>query len=240
LILSEGSVQWERYGLSALYCQAVAEVGGVPLLIPGLGIAEAALGALAHLDGLLLTGGPDVHPARYGQGVRPGCERIDGARDATELALIAEARRNGMPVLGICRGIQMLNVGFGGTLLQDIGQERPSSLDHRGSVPVAARTCHEARIDQGSRLATFLETSTIPVNSLHHQAVDTVAPGFVASAHAADGIVEAIEDRMHPFRLGVQCHPEHLFRQDPRWLSLFGAFVKAAAAWRAAQSPAMQ
>src|SRR5262249_10367479 len=138
LILPEGSVTSQRFGLTDLYCRAVAEAGGAPLLIPGIGDADAARARAPHPDGLLLTGGPDAHPASYGQEIHPGCERIDEDRDATELALIEAVRQSGMPILGICRGIQMLNIGFGGTLIQDLAQERPGSLDHRGSVGAPA------------------------------------------------------------------------------------------------------
>lgn len=232
LILPEGSAVAERFGVTALYCRAVAEAGGAPLLIPGLGDAACAAIVLPHLDGLLLTGGPDIHPGRYGQEIHQGCERIDEARDATELALIAGARHNGMPIFGICRGIQMLNVGFGGTLIQDVEQERPGSLPHRTQVSAPSERSHHLEIEPGSLLARAIGTGDIAANSLHHQAVDRVAQGFQVSARAADGLVEAIEDTEHPFRLAVQCHPEFLFQREPRWLALFGAFVQAAIGWR--------
>jgi putative glutamine amidotransferase len=199
------------------------------VLIPGLGDTEAAVAALAVLDGLLLTGGPDVHPARFGQEVHPGCERIDEARDATELALIEHAQRHALPILGICRGVQMLNVAFGGTLFQDLELERPGSLDHRASNPASPRTAHPITIKPGSKLARALGAESIPANSLHHQALDTVARGFVVNAQAPDGVIEGIEHAGLPFVLGVQCHPEHLYAQDARWLGLFRALVAAAA-----------
>lgn len=229
LISAADNMPVERYGVAVHYCQAIWAAGGTPLMIPGLGDPEAVADIFPLLDGLLLTGGLDVHPRRYGQEIHPGCDRIDESRDATELALLSHLQRSDLPLLGICRGIQMINVGFGGTLIQDIPMQRPGSFDHQASIPVASLTSHEIQIAPGSQLATILDTDSIPVNSLHHQAVDTVAPGFVATAWSEDATIEAIEARGHRFAIGVQCHPEHLYRNDQRWLRLFSAFVEAAA-----------
>jgi putative glutamine amidotransferase len=229
MIRPDGSAIFERFGLAAVYCRAVAAAGGAPLLIPGLGDVEAARAVFPLLDGLLLTGGPDAHPALYGQEIHPGCEWIDDARDVTEMALMRLAQETPIPLFGICRGFQMMNIGFGGTLIQDIPTERPSDLDHRGSVPEPSRPAHDLRIEPGTRLAGALGTRSIPANSLHHQAIDELAPGFQISARSEDGLIEAIESDAAPFLLAVQCHPEHLYQHDPRWLRLFEAFVQAAA-----------
>lgn len=227
-ILPEGSTTYERFGVSAVYCRAVAAAGGAPLLIPGLGDEEAVRAIFPLLDGVLFTGGPDAHPALYGQPIRPGCERIDDARDATEMALIRLVRETPKPTFGICRGIQMLNIGFGGTLIQDIPTEHPTSIDHRASVPRPSATAHDLRVHPGSLLAETLGVDIIPANSMHHQVIDALAPGLRASGVSDDGFIEAIESPEFPFLLAVQCHPEHLYQHDPRWLRPFQTLVQAA------------
>lgn len=231
--LPDSASSMERYGVAAVYCRAVAAAGGAPLLLPGLGDPEAVHAVFPLLDGLLLTGGPDVHPARYGQPVHLGCERIDEARDRTELVLLELVRSTGLPAFGICRGCQILNVAFGGTLIQDIPSERPTPLNHRGSEPEPSHPVHAVQPVAGTRLAAVLGADPIPANSMHHQAIDVLAPGFVANAWTADGTVEGLESEAYPFMLAVQCHPEHLFSREVRWLRLFESFVQAAAGYAA-------
>jgi putative glutamine amidotransferase len=169
-----------------------------------------------------------MHPKHYGQAILPECEHIDEQRDATELALLLAVQHVDLPVLGICRGIQVLNVGFGGTLFQDVNTQLPGTLDHRASTPAPAQPSHTVRVEDHSRLAALLGEAVVPANTMHHQAVDAVAPGFAVVAHAPDGVVEAIEYRGHRFLVGVQCHPEHLYSHDTRWLGLFAGFVQEA------------
>jgi putative glutamine amidotransferase len=207
----------------------VADAGGNPLLIPCIGDADLASEIYPLLDALLFTGGPDINPRRFGQETRPACEWIDEDRDISELALIAQAKRSDTPVLGICRGIQMIIVGFGGTLIQDINAEIAGTQDHRASIPVPPTIAHVLTISAGSRLAEIVGAAPLRANTLHHQAVDEVAPGFVVTARAEDGVVEGIEMRGDRFVVGVQCHPEYLFQDDQRWRSLFQAFVREAA-----------
>ena len=217
-----------RFLIAAAYCRAVAAAGGSPILIPGLGDADAAAAVLPHLAGILFTGGVDIHPRRYGQEVHPGCELVDEERDATELALAELAKEAAIPVLGICRGIQLINVAWGGTLVQDLSMQRPGSEDHRASTPEPPRTVHTLAIDRGARLAAALGTDHIPANSMHNQAVDALAPGFAVSARAEDGTIEAIERTGPHFVVAVQCHPEHLYQNDGRWLGFFAALVEEA------------
>ena len=230
LILPEGSMPAERFGVTAHYCRAVAAAGGAPLLIPSPGDPEMARPIFDLLDGLLFTGGPDIDPAHYGEPIHPGCERIDANRDTTELALLGWVREGGLPTLGICRGLQLINVGFGGTLYQDIPTERPTPLDHRASVPQPSHPSHTLRVAQSSRLMSVLGAASIPANSLHHQAIDSLAPGFLATAHSEDGVIEAIESSDLPFVVAVQCHPEHLYEADGLWLRPFQALVEQATA----------
>jgi putative glutamine amidotransferase len=228
LTTTAGNPHGDRYGVSARYCEAIAAVGGNPILIPGLGNNEAVSEIFPLLDGLLFTGGPDIHPKRFDQDVHPGCEHIDEARDETELALIKFVKRSEIPVLGICRGIQLINVGFGGSLIQDIGSQTASTLNHRMSNPMPPSIAHNLSISPGSRFADIVGTDPLPANSLHHQAVDSVAPGFIATAWSEDGVIEAIERPGHQFLLAVQCHPEYLYANDYRWLRLFHTFVAEA------------
>jgi putative glutamine amidotransferase len=227
-VTAEESGSSARFSVSAVYCRAVEAAGGSPILIPGLGNAEAVAAILPHLDGILFTGGVDIHPRRYGQEVHPGCEVVDPERDETELVLAELVKSTAIPVLGICRGIQLINVAWGGTLVQDLGMQRPGSEDHRASVPEYSRTVHKLTIDRGSRLAAALGTEHIPANSMHHQAVDLLAPGFAVTARAEDGTVEAIELAGSRLVMAVQCHPEHLYMNDQRWLGYFAALVDEA------------
>jgi putative glutamine amidotransferase len=218
-----------RYAVTNAYCQAIERAGGVPIVIP-LGLSVETLGDLfARLDGLLLAGGADVHPAEFGEAVEPFCGEIDRARDFVELHLARRALDSGRPVFGICRGVQMLNVAAGGSLFQDIAAQLPGALAHE-HVPGEPfnRLTHSIEIDVGSRLARALGTLRMEVNSLHHQSIKQVAPGFRIVARAPDGIVEGIESRNGHFAVGVQFHPEWLIDDDPRIVTVFEEFVRAA------------
>jgi putative glutamine amidotransferase len=217
-----------RYAVGALYTHAVELAGGAPVAIP-LQLGEETLRDIfARLDGLLLAGGADVHPNEFGEPVAPYCGEIDRARDAVELQLLRWAIDRKMPILGICRGIQVLNVAAGGTLYQDIGAQVDPALRHehvRGE-PYNRRT-HSIELDPHSHLARALGTTRADVNSLHHQSIKQVAPGFRIVARAPDGIVEGIESTNGHFAVGVQFHPEWLIDDEARMLSLFEALVNA-------------
>ena len=213
---------------------AVHRAGGLPILLPDL--PGAAADVLTTCDGLLLAGGADVAPGSYGaEPILGGRYPGEPERDALEIGLVRAAFERGLPVLGICRGHQVLNVALGGTLLQDIAAERPGSLIHRDQERYDTLR-HGVRFDPASRLARLL--APLPedpvTNSIHHQAVDRVAPGLRAVAWAEDGIVEALEPEDDGrFAFGVQWHPEWMpWRpDDPRLVPaapLFEAFVEAA------------
>jgi putative glutamine amidotransferase len=214
------------------YRQAILHTGGdVRLLEPARDID----GALAGLGGILLTGGEDVEPARYGESPHATVVESSPARDEFEVGLIAAARARGLPILGICRGIQILNVACGGTLVQDIPSQVPGALDHRLAVPKhhSYELAHEVWLDKDSLLARNLVdrlngTDTCEVNSRHHQAVKTVAPSFRVVATAPDGVIEAIEDPAARFCLAVQWHPENFWRTG-EFRALFEGFLEAAA-----------
>ena len=211
------------------YVEAVATAGGAPVLIP-LNLDEGALRAIyERLDGLLLTGGVDVHPRHYGEALHEKCGEIDEARDAVELTLTRWALAEGLPVLAICRGVQVLNVAAGGTLYQDIASQVPGSLKHN-CWPDHPRNylAHQVTVNGGSLMTAILGQSQLAVNSMHHQAVKDLAPSFSVVAQAPDGLIEAIESNDHPFALGVQWHPEELVEDAPPMRRLFEEFVSAA------------
>jgi putative glutamine amidotransferase len=212
---------------NAAYVYAIEDAGGLPVIVPLLRDEDALRQLYRRLDGLLLTGGPDVHPRYYGEEVRPTCGRIDEPLDRVELTLLCWALDDDLPFFGICRGMQLLNVACGGTLYQDLPTEYSGALDHR---PPDGRTAlvHELRVEPGTRLAELLGTTHLRVNSTHHQAARVVAAGLVVSARAEDGVIEGLEHPGKTFALGVQCHPEELYHAHPPLARLFSAFVAAA------------
>jgi putative glutamine amidotransferase len=221
-----------RFANNESYAHAIADAGGAPLMIPSI-TDEAALAALYEmLDGLLLTGGPDIDPARYGHERHPRTDEGDAAMEQAEVYLAQRALQDGLPIFGICRGIQTLNVVAGGTLYQDVADELRTPITHPADANGRAYLAHEVRITEGTRLGRAVGRTEIKVNSLHHQAVRDIAPGFVAVAEAPDGVVEAIENPTLPFAVGVQWHPEELYRADDSAANLFHAFVAAAARHR--------
>jgi putative glutamine amidotransferase len=217
-----------RVGLSQSYTRAVSRAGAAPLLIPHITDEPRIRAIYDRLDGLLLSGGGDIDPAHYGERIHPKCRTIDARRDEMELMLSHWAIAEGKPILAICRGIQVLNVAQGGSLYQDIEAQIPSAERHDWSSGYPRNhRAHTVAIEPGTHLATIAETSDMPVNSFHHQALKSIAPGFIVSGRAPDGIVEAIEAENHPFAVAVQWHPEELAETDPRAQHLFDALVEA-------------
>ena len=179
-------------------------------------------------DALVLGGGIDVDPARYGRDVLAnGNVEVDAERDAIDFALLGEARRAGAPVLGICRGMQVVNVALGGTLVQDIPSERPSDVVHQRTRDEKTRRDHVVAVAPGSRLARIAGAAEIAVNSRHHQAIESLAPGLSVSGMAPDGVPEAVESAGGAWLLAVQWHPENL-EGDAVSERIFGDFVEAA------------
>ena len=180
-----------------------------------------------QFDGVVLAGGLDVDPSRYGHALKPeGKVELDANRDATDFAVFEKARRESVPTLGICRGIQVINVAMGGTLVQDITTERPSGIVHLVPKREDERRDHPVQVKPGTRIASIAQAAEIQVNSRHHQAIERVAPGLKVSAIAPDGLVEALESD-GPWLLAVQWHPENL-PDDPASRRLFAEFARAA------------
>jgi gamma-glutamyl-gamma-aminobutyrate hydrolase PuuD len=210
------------------YRQSILHVGGEVRIIE----TSSAVSSLDGIDGLLLTGGEDVAPARYGQEPHASVVEVNPERDQLEVTLIAEARRLRLPILGICRGIQILNVACGGTLVQDIPSEVSGAIEHSLTVPPHQpfSLAHEVWLEKDTLLSRLMRerlgtTDTCEVNSRHHQAVGRPAAGFVTSATAPDGVVEALEDPEARFCLGVQWHPEfHITASDTK---LFAGLIAA-------------
>ncbi len=211
------------------YVQAVSRAGGLPALIP-LGLPEDQLSALiARLDGIIFSGGGDLESSIYGMEATPEVKNVDPDRDCLEIQMVREAVSEGLPFLGICRGLQVINVALGGTLYTHIADQHPQAVEHT-FYPDWPRDhlAHPVRVYRGSRLAAILDTRKIQTNSLHHQGIRTLAPKLKPTAWAPDGLIEGIELPDHPFGLGVQWHPEWMPACAPM-RALFSAFVEAAA-----------
>jgi putative glutamine amidotransferase len=217
------------YGLHPFYIESTLAGGGAPVQIP-LGLDREALRTVFdRVDALILSGGGDVDPALYGEPVN-GSRGIDRERDEIELALIRWALQEAKPLFAICRGIQVLNVALGGSLYQDLAADMPGALrhDYFDSQGFARdHLAHEVDLTPGCRLARLLGVGHVPVNSLHHQGLKTLAADLVAVGHAPDGLVEAVEITGHPFAIGVQWHPEALAPHDPLMRRLFEGLVAA-------------
>ena len=219
------------YGQAYTYTEAVRHAGGVPVILP-ISTDETQWRELFdRCDGLLFAGGNDIDPSRYGEAMNGTRDDFSKNRDAQEFALIELALKHDKPVLGICRGMEVLNVALGGSLYQDVPSQLPDMQNHEASLieEKMAFIAHQLKIDEDSKLAEILQVTTIPANTHHHQAVHKLGKDLKATAWAEDGIVEALELPNKKFVLGVQLHPEALEDEiEPRWRKLFGAFIAAA------------
>jgi putative glutamine amidotransferase len=216
-----------RVRTNAAYVRALEAAGLVPVVLPPLAPSHAGR-ALDAVAGLVLTGGEDVAPRRYGETPHPALGTVNEARDAWELALVAAARARGLPTLAICRGVQLLNVALGGGLVQDIPSQCPSALPHAPGNGRAVRV-HDVHVAPGTRLAEAIAARRLQVNSSHHQAIGRVAHGLRVNARAPDGVVEGAEWEADDWwAVGVQWHPEELIETPEAWdRGLFAAFAAA-------------
>jgi putative glutamine amidotransferase len=205
---------------------ALESAGLIPLIVPPLSSASAAAAIMDSVSGLVLTGGEDVDPARYGEKRHEKVRLVNPARDATEAALIEEAKARGKPVLAICRGIQILNVALGGTLVQDIQSQCDTRITHDDESPRNTRS-HEISIEPGSLIANAVGAEHVTVNSFHHQSVKRVADGMRVTARSPDGVIEGLESTGDWWVMGVQWHPEDLTDSPEPWdRGLFKAFAR--------------
>lgn len=215
-----------RLCLSRDYADALRQANALPVILPMESDEKRLEELLSRIDGLLLSGGEDVDPKLYGEETLPCCGEIDTERDTMEMPLTRMALEKNMPVLAICRGIQVLNVAAGGTLYQDVAEQYKKEVEH----PVYKRPrekVHEMHLVPDTMLSKIIGFDQICVNSRHHQAVKEPGKGLIVCARAADGLIEGVEMPDKRFVLGVQWHPESLCSYSPEALAVFEAFVRA-------------
>jgi putative glutamine amidotransferase len=221
---------YSQLSITEAYVQALLRAGACPVMIPLGATEKSLLNLLPKLDGILFSGGGDVQPEIYGSLPHPLVDEVDRDRDRVEIWLIQEAIERNLPFLGICRGLQVINVALGGTLFEDVFDQRPESIKHRYFPDMPRQyLAHQVDIEPGSRLSQILGMTRAPVNSLHHQGIRQLATVLAASAQAPDGLIEAIEVPGHRFGLAVQWHPEWL-PPEASMDALFQDFITAAGA----------
>jgi putative glutamine amidotransferase len=210
------------------YIQSILMAGGAPVLIP-LGIEDVILfNILDRVDGILFTGGGDIHPSRFKGIDHPRISQVDEDRDRVEISIFLDIVKQRKPFLGICRGLQVINTALGGTLYTHIADQHSGAIEHSfyPSYPYT-HLSHTVNVKKSSKLGDITGKTELLVNSLHHQGIDRLAEGFSVTALASDGIIEAIEMDGYPYGTAVQWHPEWLLDQAPM-LALFRSFIQAA------------
>jgi putative glutamine amidotransferase len=207
------------------YHKSVAANGGIPIILPYIN-PEIALETLGLCDGIILSGGEDVDPQLFGQDPHHQLGPTTPERDLAEIAMVKYALENNIPLLAICRGVQILNIALGGTLIQDIPSQVEAPIQHSQKID-RSRDTHWVTISRDSRLYEIVGSERVRVNSLHHQAIDRVADDLRVVAQSSDGIVEAVE-YIHPstFTVGVQWHPESMARTNSEMNNMFAEFIK--------------
>lgn len=222
----EKKEETQRVFLLCNYLDAIRHFGGIPLLIPTNASETEMEFLLEQCDGVLLTGGNDIDPVRYGEPIWNDSVEPAPERDETELRLLAMIEQRKLPLLCICRGFQLLNVYFGGTLYQDLPTQYESEVTHR-MAPPDHRTCHDCLLEADSPLQRRIGQAEIFVNSHHHQAIKDLAPGLAVMGRCSDGIIEAVHKPGEVFCWAVQWHPEKIWDIEPSSASVFEAFVEA-------------
>jgi len=230
-VLRTSPVESPGQGVRQPFLDSILAAGGIPVVIPLLEDLQALRKLYNLCAGIVITGGEDLDPQRYGESPIPEMGEVCALRDEVEIQSTRWCVDEKKPLLGVCRGIQLMNVALGGSLYQDLkAQFCPDNYHY---APVDGRwdtLMHSISIEPGSRLFTLMNTSQCTVNSNHHQAARKIAPSFTVSARSEDGIVEGMELPDHPFCVAVQCHPEYLWQKvEPQWLELFRGLARAAA-----------
>lgn len=219
------------YGIQPAYVRSIERAGGLPVVIPPTPDEDALRAIYTRMDGVVIAGGGDIDPAFYGMTGDGLVHDVNRDRDVTEIDVARWAASDDKPLLGICRGCQVVNVALGGSLYRDIAVEYPgvNGIDHDlfGKYP-RSHPAHPVQIDPGTRLASILADTQPAVNSLHHQALRDVPPNLVIAAHSPDGVIEAVEMPVARFLVAVQWHPEEMTEQSETMRRLFAAFISAA------------
>ncbi len=218
------------YANNRSYVHAVESAGGLPILIPMINDLTTLTALLSRLDGLLLPGGIDLHPSRYGEEVHPLTEEADFVLDEFEITLASWAFQQDIPVLGICRGMQLINIVLGGSLFQDIDNQYPDNIAHSHRDWPRTHLAHKIIVEPGSRMEAILGAREVMVNSLHHQAIKDLGKGVRITGHAPDGVPELLEVTGYRFVMAAQSHPEEIYSIEPAFERLFAAFVQASSA----------
>jgi len=214
------------------YTEAVELAGGIPLILPNIENLELTGDIIKTIDGLLLSGGGDIHPTFFGQKMIRSLQRskkyltITKQRDRFEIELVIKAKKKKIPVFGICKGHQVLNVALGGTLHQDLSLLNRKTIEHSTKGNIKHKKKHKVEIKKGTLLFSIIKKKTIEVDTDHHQVIKDMAPGFITSAKSEDGIIEAIESPEDDFLLSVQWHPE-MNLEEKTSLALFKSFIRA-------------
>lgn len=217
-----------RYELKTAYCEAVLRAGGLPIVLPIVDDSSLVELYLDRISGLVITGGAfDIHPSAYGEAPRDGLGPQKNERTQFESTVLRAALKRDMPVLGVCGGMQLLNVVMGGTLFQDLRREVEAAREHEQKHD-RSQPQHPVEIKDGTTTAEWLGKGMLMVNSTHHQAVNKLGERVLATATAPDGVIEGIELSGHPFAVGVQWHPEYLIHSLPLHLGLYRGLVQKA------------
>lgn len=214
-----------KYGANVLYATAISGAGGLPVLIPANLPTDDLDALLNRLNGVLFTGGYDIDPRHYGNHPHPKVEGVDRERDLIEIELVHKLALSGKPFMGICRGLQLINVALGGSLYEHLPEQFPGNVIHDNHDLPRDYLAHSIRVTPDGRLSNIIPHEQVKVNSLHHQGIRQLAPDLLATAYAPDGLIEAFDFPGRSFGLAVQWHPEELHAQEDM-RALFQAFIK--------------
>lgn len=218
------------HGQSRTYIEAIIHAGGVPVVLPLVDDETVVRSLYERVDAILFAGGNDIDPALFGEKPHPTVSDVSALRDKVEMWLMRWSLEEGRPILGVCRGMELLNIARGGNLHQDIATTLPEASDHNLSTAAKdiEHVAHVLRLEPASRLAHIVQTTSLGTNTHHHQAINKLGDKLRAVAWAEDGVVEAIEDPSHQFIIGVQSHPESMeSKAVPEWQHFFTAFIEA-------------
>lgn len=223
-----GAIDGEgKHSLALSYINAISSSGGIPIILTSVTHSEDISRMIDMCDGFCFTGGVDIHPRYYGEEVSEACGEIHDPRDAFEMAVFGCVFGSGKPIIGICRGEQLINVALGGSLYQDLPTERPSEIQHRQTAPRSEAT-HEVDIILKTPLDELLSSKSISVNTIHHQAIKSLGDGLRPMALAPDGVIEAVYHEAHPYLRAYQWHPEALYKTESASRKIFDDFIAAA------------